>query len=48
MSTYTNKAIKLFGFEDPRTITIAVLEEEDKNELAKKLFEKLTEEEKEI
>lgn len=48
MYTYTDKAIKIFGFEDPRTITIAVLEEEGRNELAEKLFKTLTEEEKEI
>lgn len=48
MNTYTDKAICIFGFEDPRTITIATLEGQGKTELARKLFEKLTEEEKEI
>ena len=36
--TITDKAIKLFGFENPITITIAVLEEQGKNELAEALF----------
>ena len=43
--TYTDKAIQTFGFEDVRTITIAVLEEQGKTELAEKLFRILTEEE---
>ena len=43
--TYTDKAIQTFGFEDARTITIAVLEEQGKTELAEKLFRILTEEE---
>lgn len=48
MYIYTDKAIRTFGFEDPRTITITTLEEQGKTELARKLFETLTEEEKEI
>ena len=44
---YTDKAIKIFGFEDPRTITIAVLEEQDNTKLAKELFEVLTADEEE-
>ena len=39
---YTEKAIQYFGFEDVRTIVIATLEEEGKNELAKNLYEILT------
>lgn len=46
--TYTDKAIQTFGFEDVRTITIAVLEEQGKTELAEKLFRILTEEEEEV
>lgn len=46
--TCTNKAIQTFGFEDVRTITIAILEEQGKTELAEKLFRILTEEEEEI
>ena len=45
---YTDKAIQAFGFEDVRTITIAILEEQGKTELAEKLFRTLTEEEEEI
>ena len=45
--TTLDKAIRLFGFEDPRTITIAVLEEQGKTELAEQLWETLTEEEEE-
>jgi hypothetical protein len=40
--TTTDKAIKMFGFEDARTITIAVLEEIGKHELAEDLFNTLT------
>ena len=36
--TTLDKAIELFGFENPITITIAVLEEQGKNELAEALF----------
>lgn len=36
--TTLDKAIHEFGFENPITITIAVLEEEGKNELAEALF----------
>ena len=42
--TYTDKAIQTFGFEDVRTITIAVLEDQGRTELAEKLFRTLTEE----
>lgn len=41
--TITNKAIKAFGFESPITITIAVLEEQGKTELAEQLFEECEE-----
>lgn len=37
--TTTDKAIKLFGFENPITITIAFLEEQGKHELAEQLYE---------
>ena len=30
--TYTDKAIQTFGFEDVRTITIAILEEQGKTD----------------
>jgi hypothetical protein len=43
--TVLDKAINRFGFEDPRTITIAVLLEEGKTQLAEDLWEVLTEEE---
>jgi hypothetical protein len=43
--TTLDKAIHTFGFENVRTITIAVLEEQGKYELAEELFEALTEEE---
>lgn len=43
-TTYTDKAIKEYGFEDARTIVFAVLEEQGKNELAKELWETLHEE----
>ena len=46
--TYTDKAIQAFGFEDVRTITIAVLEDQGRTELAEKLFRTLTEEDEEI
>lgn len=45
--TILDKAIQTFGFEDPRTITIAVLEEQGKNKLAEQLWETLTEEDDE-
>ena len=41
--TTLDKAIQRFGFEDARTITIAVLEEQGKTELAEELWEILTE-----
>lgn len=41
--TTTDKAIKLFGFENPITITIAFLEEQGKHELAEQLFEECEE-----
>ena len=43
--TITNKAIRTFGFEDARTITIAFLEEQGKHELAEDLFKILTNDE---
>ena len=41
--TTLSKAIHTFGFENPITITIAVLEEQGKTELAEKLFEECNE-----
>ena len=41
--TITDKAIKTFGFENPITITIAVLEEQGKTDLAEQLFEECEE-----
>lgn len=41
----TDKAIRAFGFEDARTITIAILEEQGKTELAEDLFKALTDDE---
>ena len=41
--TITDKAIKMFGFENPITITIAVLEEQGKTDLADQLFEECEE-----
>ena len=38
-----DKAIKVFGFEDPITIAIAVLEEQGKFDLAEQLFEECEE-----
>jgi len=43
--TTTDKAIRTFGFEDARTITIAFLEEQGKHELAEDLFKTLTDDE---
>lgn len=40
--TTLDKAIRNFGFEDPRTITIAFLEETGKHQLAEDLYEILT------
>ena len=40
-----DKAIRKWGFEDPRTITIAVLEENGRSDLAVELFATLTDEE---
>ena len=37
--TTLNKAIKTYGFENPITITIAVLEEQGKTELAEELYQ---------
>ena len=37
--TTLDKASELFGFENPITITIAVLAEQGKHELAEQLFE---------
>ena len=45
--TTLDKAIRNFGFEDPRTITIAFLEEEGKHQLAEELYEVLTADEDE-
>ena len=45
--TTLDKAIRTFGFEDPRTITIAFLEETGKTDLAEQLWEVLTENENE-
>ena len=42
---YTDKAIRKYGFEDPRTITFATLEEQGNIELAKALWEVLNQEE---
>ena len=41
--TTLDKAIQTFGFEHPITITIAVLEEQGKHELAEQLFEECEE-----
>lgn len=41
--TTLDKAIKMFGFENPITITIAVLEKQGKHELAEQLFEECEE-----
>ena len=41
--TTLDKAIRAFGFENPITITIAVLEEQGKHELAEQLFEECEE-----
>lgn len=43
--TILDKAIQTFGFEDARTITIAVLETQGNTKLAEQLFSVLTEEE---
>lgn len=40
--TTLDKAIRNFGFEDPRTITIAFLEQSGKSQLAEELYEVLT------
>jgi hypothetical protein len=45
--TTLDKAIQTFGFENPITITIAVLEEQGHYKLAEDLWETLTEEEEE-
>lgn len=44
--TITDKAIRTFGFEDARTITIAFLEEQGKYELAEDLFKILIDNER--
>ena len=41
--TTLDKAIQLFGFENPITITIATLEEQGKTDLAERLFEECAE-----
>lgn len=41
--TTLDKAIQLFGFENPITITIATLEEQGKTDLAERLFEECKE-----
>ena len=41
--TTLDKAIQTFGFEHPITITIAVLEEQGKTDLAEQLFEECEE-----
>jgi hypothetical protein len=41
--TTLDKAIQTFGFENPITITIAVLEEQGKTDLAERLFEECEE-----
>jgi hypothetical protein len=41
--TTLDKAIQLFGFENPITITVAVLEEQGKTDLAERLFEECKE-----
>jgi hypothetical protein len=45
--TTLDKAIQTFGFENPITITIAVLEEQGRYKLAEDLWEILTEEDDE-
>ena len=47
MLTTLGKAIKRFGFEDARTITIAYLEEVGKATLAEELYETLVGDEEE-
>lgn len=42
--TTLDKAIETFGFENPITITIAVLAEQGKHELAEQLFEECAKE----
>ena len=44
-NTYTDRSIRKYGFEDPRTITFATLEEQGNIELAKALWEVLNQEE---
>ena len=41
--TTLDKAIEMFGFENPITITIAVLKEQGKHELAEQLLEECEE-----
>lgn len=43
--TTLDKAIRNFGFEDPRTITIACLEEDGRYQLAEDLYKILTNDE---
>ena len=45
--TILDKAIRKYGFEDPRTIVIAVLEGEGDIKLAEDLWRVLTEEDEE-
>ena len=40
--TTLDKAIRTLGFENPITITIAVLEEQGRHELAEQLWEEIT------
>ena len=40
--TTLDKAIRTLGFENPITITIAVLEEQGRHELAAQLWEEIT------
>jgi hypothetical protein len=42
--TTLDKAIQTFGFENPITITIAVLEEQGKTKLAEQLYEECAKE----
>lgn len=43
--TFLDKAIQEYGFEDARTITIAILEDQGKTELVKDFWEILHTEE---
>lgn len=39
--TALDRAIEMFGFENPITITVAVLEEQGKTKLAKELLDSI-------